>query len=76
MTSELNFFQNTAKSLCAKAFGKTNTIKMPANHNLFFAVSFFLFSLFHFFLRKAMGLHDFPIAGIIELNCEKSYEPD
>jgi hypothetical protein len=48
---------------------------MAANQFVF-AVSFFLFSLYHFFLRKAMGLHDLPIAGIIELNCEKSYDTD
>ena len=31
MTADLNFFQNAEKSVCAKAFGNNNRIKIPAN---------------------------------------------
>jgi len=31
MTADLNFFQNTEKSACAKALGNNNRTKIPAN---------------------------------------------
>src|SRR5206468_4893995 len=31
MTAGLNFFQNTEKSVCAKALGNNNRTKIPAN---------------------------------------------
>jgi hypothetical protein len=31
MTADLNFFQNTEKSDCAKALGNNNRIRIPAN---------------------------------------------